>query len=252
MQSLRYGIGDYECHTHSTIFAFQCLLITMDVVRCHFFAWCTMLWLVLGFPKNMSCSPKLNFACYSSKMVCFPQQVHCSTVRKNRCLTLHDRKIVLLLISLIMIAPEVLTRRWWVHPMNRVWVEKGEFIDVVLRLHDFPECFHKCFCMTVDQFDELLNLLEHHIKKQQTNYRKPISPAQQLAVCLRYVWHLCRNMNKFWMHNVRQRKIDKFTLLAMLCLMLASLCLVLKFLPTVCARILCIPLHVLVWSMTSL
>ncbi len=39
MQSLRYGIGDYECHMHATIFAFQCLLmvrITADVIRRHF------------------------------------------------------------------------------------------------------------------------------------------------------------------------------------------------------------------------
>ena len=25
MQSLRYGLGDYECHMHAAIFAFKCL-----------------------------------------------------------------------------------------------------------------------------------------------------------------------------------------------------------------------------------
>ncbi len=69
--------------------------------------------------------------------------------------------------------------------MNRVREEKGEFIDVVLRLREFPNHFHKYFQMTVNQFDELLNLLEPHIRKKRTNYRKPISPAQRLAVCLR-------------------------------------------------------------------
>ncbi len=180
----------------------------------HFFAWCMTLWLVSEFPINVSCSPKVNFAssCSScSKMVHFPHIVWYSSLRKNRCLTFHDCKIVLLLVSLILTAPEVLTRRWWVHPMNCVREEKGEFIYVVLRLWEFPEHFHKETQMTVNQFDELLNLLEPHIKKQRTNYRKPISPEQRLTVCLRYVSHLCWNMQKILIHSVTQTKHDNFT-----------------------------------------
>ena len=110
-----------------------------------------------------------------------------------------------------MTTPEVLTRRWWVHPMNHVREEKGEFIDVILRLREFPDHFQKYFRMTVNQFDELLNLLEPHIKKRCTNYRKPISPAQRLAVCLRYVSHLCRNIQKFLIQSVTQAKHEQFT-----------------------------------------
>ncbi len=177
----------------------------------HFFAWCTMLRLVWEFPINVSCSPKVNFACSSSKMAHFPHRVRRSTVRKQRCLMFNDRKIVLLLISLIMTALEVLTRQWWVHPMNHVWEEKGKFINVVLRLREFPDCFQKYFRMMVDQFNELLNLLEPHIKKQRTNYWNPISPAQRLAVCLRYVSHLCRNIQKFLIQSITQAKHKHFT-----------------------------------------
>ncbi len=144
-------------------------------------------------------------------MVRFPHRVWRCALRKQRCLTFNDRKIVLLLISLIMSAPEVLTRWWWIHPMNRVREEKGEFIDVVLRLREFPDHFHKYFWMTVDQFDELLNLLEPHIRKKRTNCRKPISPVQRLAVCLRYISHLRQNIQKFSVHIVTQTKHDKFT-----------------------------------------
>ncbi|XDV25635.1 hypothetical protein PO909_029521 [Leuciscus waleckii] len=41
--------------------------------------------------------------------------------------------------------------------------------------------------MSVEQFDDLLAILEPHIKKKTTNYREPIHPEQRLAVCLRYL-----------------------------------------------------------------
>ncbi len=144
-------------------------------------------------------------------MAHFSHRVRHCALRKQRCLTFNDRKIVLLLISLIMSAPEVLTRWWWVHPMNRVREEKGKFINVILRLREFPDHFHKYFQMTVNQFDKLLNLLEPHIRKKRTNYRKPISPVQRLTVYLRYISHLCRNIQKFSVHIVTQTKHDKFT-----------------------------------------
>ncbi len=152
---------------------------------------------------------KVNFACSSSKMAQFPQRVQRLAVRKNR--------------SYFMITKFCFCwyHLFWQHPRFwqgiggctpwTAWEQKGEFIDVVLRLRDFPECFHKYFYMTVEQFDELLILLEPHIKKQQTNNRKPISPVQRLAVCLRHVSHLHQNKQKISIHNVTHTKHDHFT-----------------------------------------
>lgn len=40
--------------------------------------------------------------------------------------------------------------------------------------------------MMPESFDELLNLIEPIIRKQETNFRKPISPAIRLLITLRY------------------------------------------------------------------
>ncbi len=84
-----------------------------------------------------------------------------------------------------MSAPEVVTRHWWVHPINRNCKTCGEFKDVVLELRKFSEQFHNYFWMSIQQFDDLLHQLLPLIKKQHTNYHRPVSPAERLAVCLR-------------------------------------------------------------------
>ncbi len=68
--------------------------------------------------------------------------------------------------------------------MNRNQEKYGEFQDVVLELRKFPESFHDYFRMSIHQFDELQQLLPL-IRRQHLNYRRPISPAEHLAVCLR-------------------------------------------------------------------
>ncbi len=69
--------------------------------------------------------------------------------------------------------------------MNRNREKCGEFQDVVLELRKFPERFHDYFRMSIHQFDKLLQQLLPLIRCQRMNYRRPISPAECLAVCLR-------------------------------------------------------------------
>ncbi len=68
--------------------------------------------------------------------------------------------------------------------MNRNREKCGEFQDVVLELRKFPERFYDYFRMSIHQFDELLQQLLPLIRRQCTNYRRPISLAECLAVCL--------------------------------------------------------------------
>ncbi len=58
-------------------------------------------------------------------------------------------------------------------------------MDVVVELRKYPKCFHWYFCMSVEQFDILLDCLKNSIRKKTTNWRKPIPPEIRLAVTLR-------------------------------------------------------------------
>nr|CAI5842752.1 unnamed protein product [Callosobruchus analis] len=47
--------------------------------------------------------------------------------------------------------------------------------------------FREYFRMSLQQFDQLLSIIEKDIEKQKTNYRERISARERLAVCLRYL-----------------------------------------------------------------
>lgn len=76
-------------------------------------------------------------------------------------------------------------QRIWVHDINMARESKGEYHMLFQELRQHEERFYVYFRMTVDCFDELLELIKPDIKKQFTNYRRPIEPAERLAVTLR-------------------------------------------------------------------
>ena len=81
----------------------------------------------------------------------------------------------------------LLRRRTWVHKIIRKRQELGEFHrQFVQELRLDQQRFLQYFRMTPETFDNLLHVVGPHIRKQTTNYRKPISPEQRLAICLRY------------------------------------------------------------------
>ena len=77
-------------------------------------------------------------------------------------------------------------REIWVHPMNVECSRKGEYYTLYKDQRNFKDRFFENYRMTVQQFDYLLRLVTPLIKKQDTNYRVPISREQKLVLTLRY------------------------------------------------------------------
>ena len=97
-----------------------------------------------------------------------------------------DTEEELLLLLLVYRRCWPLRRRTWVHEIIRKRQELGEFHRLVQELRLDQQIFLQYFRMTPETFDNLLHVVGPHIHKQTTNYRKPISPEQRLAICLRY------------------------------------------------------------------
>ena len=79
-------------------------------------------------------------------------------------------------------------RDCWVRPILLRRDQAGEYHTLVqeMRAND-PSAHLRYFRMSVDNFDELLAMIEDKIKKQHTCMREPISPGERLAVTLRFL-----------------------------------------------------------------
>jgi len=75
----------------------------------------------------------------------------------------------------------------WVHPINIKRPEFGIFSQLYLDLLEDEEKFHGFFRMNIEQFYRLSQLVGEEIRKQNTNYRRAISPEERLAIFLRYM-----------------------------------------------------------------
>ena len=75
----------------------------------------------------------------------------------------------------------------WVHPINIKRPEFGIFSHLYSDLLEDEEKFHGFFRMNIEQFYRLSQLVAEDIRKQNTNYRRAISPEARLAIFLRYV-----------------------------------------------------------------
>jgi hypothetical protein len=64
----------------------------------------------------------------------------------------------------------------WVHPINIKRPEFGIFSHFHLVLLKDEEKFHSFFRMNIEQFYRLSQLVGEEIRKQNTNYRRAISP----------------------------------------------------------------------------
>jgi hypothetical protein len=75
----------------------------------------------------------------------------------------------------------------WVHPINIKRLEFGIFSHLYPDLFEDEEKFHGFFRMNIEQFHRLSQLVGEDVRKQNTNYRRAISPEEGLAIFLRYM-----------------------------------------------------------------
>jgi hypothetical protein len=83
-------------------------------------------------------------------------------------------------------------RNMWVHPINIKRLEFGTFSHLYPDLLENEEKFHGVFLlikrMNIEQFYRLSQLEGEEIRRRNTNYKRAISPEEQLAIYLRYVF----------------------------------------------------------------
>ena len=73
----------------------------------------------------------------------------------------------------------------WVHPLNELYEDKGEFYTLYPDLRQFPTRFFHMYQISVSKFDKLLTELSPELLKKEINFRKTISPKHQLVLTLR-------------------------------------------------------------------
>jgi len=76
-------------------------------------------------------------------------------------------------------------RKVWVYPAWQKSSYEGEFVTLYKEIVDDESKFYQYFRMTMHSFNKLLNTVESEIQRQDTRFRKCISPRQRLAVTLR-------------------------------------------------------------------
>ncbi|CAG4971629.1 unnamed protein product [Parnassius apollo] len=78
--------------------------------------------------------------------------------------------------------------RFWIHPILEKREEYGAFHTLVKnQLREDEDKFYNYFRMQKTTFDNLLQKLSQELKHQDTFMRESISPAERLAVTLRYL-----------------------------------------------------------------
>ena len=80
---------------------------------------------------------------------------------------------------------QLMPRELWVHLLNELCEEKGEFYTLYPDLRHFPTRFFQMYRMSVSKFDKLLAELSPELLKKEINFRKTISPEHQLVLTLR-------------------------------------------------------------------
>ena len=64
---------------------------------------------------------------------------------------------------------------------------RGEFASFMEERTKDPSAFYGAYRMSSARFDEILEVVGPQLERQHTNFRKPISPAERLAITIRFV-----------------------------------------------------------------
>lgn len=79
-------------------------------------------------------------------------------------------------------------RRYWVHPVNLKRNSEGAWVTFMRQCREnYPEKYKEALRMNSGCFDEVLLHVRHAIEKQDTRFRKAISPEQRLCLTLFYL-----------------------------------------------------------------
>ena len=65
-----------------------------------------------------------------------------------------------------------------------MWAEKGEFKVLYPDLRLYEDQFFVMYRMSIDKFNELLQMVTPLIEKQNTKYREAVGPEEQLVLTL--------------------------------------------------------------------
>ena len=91
------------------------------------------------------------------------------------------RRLVLILMLHMM---DLNVRRMWVHPINNLRFEKGEFFMLYPDLRKYEDKFFAWYRMSIRKFDQLLGIVQNSLRKQCTKFREPISAEEQLVITI--------------------------------------------------------------------
>lgn len=76
-------------------------------------------------------------------------------------------------------------KRIWVHPSLINRRNEGEFYTLLPQLMEDEKKFFEYFHMSIDTFEMILSEIKDDIQKEDTIFRKAITPREKLVVCLR-------------------------------------------------------------------
>ena len=80
-------------------------------------------------------------------------------------------------VALLLLQLNFNVKRMWVHPINNLRFEKGEYFVLYPDLRKYEDKFFK-------KFDYLLKMIQRRILRRNTNYREAISTEEQLIITL--------------------------------------------------------------------
>ena len=87
-------------------------------------------------------------------------------------------------VALLLLQLNFNVRRMWVHPINNLRFEKGEYFVLYPDLHKYEDKFFNWYRMSTKKFDYLLKMIQRRILRRNTNYREAISTEEQLVITL--------------------------------------------------------------------
>lgn len=81
--------------------------------------------------------------------------------------------------------PEKRRRQYSVHPFHAERESSKRFIKFYQDIRKYEDKFFGYYRMSINSFDELLNVVRPHITKQETTWKNPISAEERLTITLR-------------------------------------------------------------------
>ena len=127
-------------------------------------------------PHVIMCFTIFKFCCYHLLF----HEISTKMPRNNR-MQMHLMCRWRLAILLLMLQILSNRRNIWVHPLNNLRFEKGEFYTLYPDLRKWPSRFYKFYRMSLTKFDRLLGMLQPYLVRTGCNYRQPIEGEQRLV-----------------------------------------------------------------------